>query len=57
MCIYIGSRKKESRAWIQALPMSSLCLGMDDKVIRVAIGLWWVFLSIILASVIGVGLM
>ena len=31
--------KKESGAWLHALPMSSLGLRMDDEIIRVAVGL------------------
>ena len=35
----LASRAKESGAWLNVLPISSLGLRMDDNTIRVAIGL------------------
>ena len=35
----IVASSKESGAWLQALPLSSLCLRMDDSTIHVAMGL------------------
>ena len=35
----LAATKKESGAWLHALPMSSLELHMDDDIIRIAVGL------------------
>ena len=35
----LASQRKESGEWLQAPPMSSLGLHMDDEVMRVAVGL------------------
>ena len=35
----LASRVRESGAWLNVLPLSSLSLGMDDSTIRVAVGL------------------
>ena len=35
----LATSKKESGAWFQALPVSSLGLRMDDETVRVAVGL------------------
>ena len=37
--LLLASQRKESGEWLQAPPMSSLGLHMDDEVMRVAVGL------------------